>query len=223
MNHKREDGQMATTSKTMGEGTRKVLLIGLGGTGCAVVSAVKNRVGNRDRSIQFLGFDTDSNRELSGDLTVIRTAREASVTEMLMRMPNWREWFPDSPLLLERNMLKGAGQVRALSRLAFKDLLLDNPNGIPELDKAIERLRSENGNANDGIKIMIVSTLAGGTGAGLFLQMPLYLRQHIKQKFPKVPIMIRGLFALPDVFMGHTYNEVQRESMYSNAYACLKE
>ena len=207
----------------MGESARKVLLIGLGGTGCAVVSAVKERVGNRDRSIQFLGFDTDSNRELSDNLTVIRTAREANVTEMLMRIPKWREWFPDSPLLLERNMLRGAGQVRALSRLAFKDLLLDNPSGIPELDRAIEQLRNEEGNVNDGIKIMIVSSFAGGTGAGMFLQMPLYLRQHIKHMFPKLPIMIRGLFALPDVFMGHELNEVQRESMYANAYACLKE
>ena len=158
-----------------------------------------------------------------GDLTIINTSREANVTEMLMGMPGWRKWFPDSPMLLARTMLDGAGQIRTLSRLAFSDLLLDNPNGIPELERAIDNLRNEEGQPNDGFKIMIVSSFAGGTGAGMFLQMPLYLRQRIRAKYPGIPVMIRGLFALPDVFMGQELNSIQEESMYANAYACLKE
>ena len=208
-----------------GTSKRKVLLIGLGGTGCNVVATVKKRIektGNHDGTVQFLGFDTASHEDRMGDLTIINTSREANVTEMLMGMPGWRKWFPDSPMLLARTMLDGAGQIRTLSRLAFSDLLLDNPNGIPELERAIDNLRNEEGQPNDGFKIMIVSSFAGGTGAGMFLQMPLYLRQRIRAKYPGIPVMIRGLFALPDVFMGQELNRIQEESMYANAYACIK-
>ena len=52
-------------------------------------------------------------------------------------MDNWQEWFPDDAMLKTRNMLKGAGQVRPLSRLAFAETMSSNRLG--ELDDAIRK------------------------------------------------------------------------------------
>ena len=108
---------------------KKVLLIGLGGTGCQVVSQVKQMVRSAESNygvdptikIRFLGFDTDSNQEDAPNLEVIRTSRDSSVNTLLRQEPNWQEWFPNHPMLFPHNMLKGAGQIRVLSRLAFSD------------------------------------------------------------------------------------------------------
>ena len=209
---------------------KKVLLIGLGGTGCAVVSKVQQMVrsaasGGEAKSnvmIRFLGFDTDYNQKDAPNLEVIRTSRDASVNTLLQNTPGWEDWFPYHPMLLSRNMLNGAGQIRALSRLAFYDLLR-HPNNLTPLDRALNDLKAETGAQDDKLKIMIVSSFAGGTGSGIFLQMPLFLRSYIDRRYPGMEVLIRGLFALPDVFMGHTYSDIQRESMYANAYASLKE
>ena len=199
---------------------KKVLLIGLGGTGCAVVSQVKKMVRDAERmqgedptvKIRFLGFDTDSNQEKAPELDVVRTSRDANVQDMLRREPNWQEWFPYHPMLMNRNMVDGAGQIRVLSRLAFSDMLR-HPESMAGLDEVLQELNAEEGEQSDKLKIMIVSSFAGGTGSGMFVQMPLFLRSYIERHYPGMQVIIRGLFALPDVFMGHRLNKVQKESI----------
>lgn len=211
----------------------KVLLIGLGGTGCKVVSRVKrmveqnrkNEAGKPETRIEFLGFDTDTNQKEAPGLTIIRTSREAQVFELLQNEHDWRTWFPDSNMLLARNMNKGAGQKRLLSRLAFSDTLRHRASLKP-LEEAMRRLNTSNGLVNSGLKVMIVSSFAGGTGAGMFLQFPLFLRQWIRDNYTSVEqVMIRGLFALPDVFRSavSTDDQIKWESMLANAYASMRE
>lgn len=209
---------------TMEKG-KKTLVIGLGGSGCSVVAAVKRMVGDRDPDIQFIGFDTDGNNEEALGLDIISTSRNAKVGEMLRSQKNWQEWFPDDDLMMDEDMLDGAGQKRVLSRLAFADTIR-RKTPMVELDHAINELTREDGDPRPvGLKVMIVSSFAGGTGSGMFLQVPLYLRKkygETDKRFSK--ISIRGLFALPDVFLsGGNYDEAQEESMYANAYAALKE
>ncbi|MBQ4639339.1 MAG: hypothetical protein IJB69_02350 [Clostridia bacterium] len=209
---------------TMEKG-KKTLVIGLGGSGCSVVAAVKRMVGDRDPDIQFIGFDTDGNNEEALGLDIISTSRNAKVGEMLRSQKNWQEWFPDDDLMMDEDMLDGAGQKRVLSRLAFSDTIR-RKTPMVELDHAINELTREDGDPRPvGLKVMIVSSFAGGTGSGMFLQVPLYLRKkygETDKRFSK--ISIRGLFALPDVFLsGGNYDAAQEESMYANAYAALKE
>lgn len=204
---------------------KKTLVIGLGGSGCAVAAAVKRMVGANDPSIHFIGFDTDTNHQEALGLKIISTSRNAKVHEILRSQKNWKLWFPEDQMLMNRSMIKGAGQIRTLSRLAFADTIR-RPSAMAALDEAINALTREDGNAEpEALKVMVISSFAGGTGSGMFMQLPLYLRKKYvidQQRFSD--LSIRGLFALPDVFLGSiNVNGVQQESMYANAYAALKE
>lgn len=199
----------------------KTLLVGLGGTGCTIVANVKRMVGTSDPDIQFIGFDTDGNPKGKEGLTIISTSRDMTVRQYLKSVDNWEEWFPDEANIMIRKMTAGAGQIRPLSRLAFAETV--SSGRIRELEEAIRKLRVSRGDAAaSNFRIMIVSSFAGGTGSGMFIQMALFLREYINEHYG-CTVLIRGLFAMPDIFMGKQFNNVQRESMYANAYAALKE
>ena len=203
--------------------SRKTLVIGLGGSGCRVAAAVKRMVGGKDNDIQFVGFDTDRNQEKAKGLDIVKISRDAKVGEILLGMPNWQEWFPDNDVLMNENMMDGAGQKRVLSRLAFTDTLMRR-GAMDALDEAVNKLSMEDGDPDQtSLKVMIISSFAGGTGSGMFLQLPFYLRKKYLGK--QFGIMdIRGLFALPDIYVSHCdYSDAQIESVYSNAYAALRE
>ena len=199
----------------------KTLLVGLGGTGCEIATRVKNLIHGADENVQFVGFDTDGNWGGVDGLPMVYTSREMTVKQYLRDIDNWEEWFPDNASLKQRNMIKGAGQVRFLSRLAFAETI--SSNRIGNLRDAIRALKISRGNvAPNNFRIMIISSFAGGTGSGMFLQTALFLRDFIRREYGG-EVIIRGLFALPDIFMSRSFNSIQKESMYANAYAALKE
>ena len=83
-------------------------------------------------------------------------------------------------------------------------------------------LKNEGNIDVEEIRIMIVSSLVGGTGAGIFLQAALYLKDYFETLGKRV--MIRGTFLLPDIFIktGIISNQ-QSKNILANGYACLKE
>ncbi|MBQ2749429.1 MAG: hypothetical protein IJF34_06575 [Clostridia bacterium] len=199
----------------------KTLLVGLGGTGCEIVARVKRLINTNDPNVQFVGFDTDGGWDGVEGLQVIYTSREMSVRQYLADLDGWEDWFPDNALLKGRNMIKGAGQVRPLSRLAFAETC--SSGRIGKLDNAIRELQIARGEVEpSNFRIMIVSSFAGGTGSGMYLQTALFLRQYIRKHYGG-EVIVRGLFALPDLFRDTNPSPVQKESMYANAYAALKE
>lgn len=199
----------------------KTLLVGLGGTGCEVLSRVKKMINIDDPNLQFVGFDTDSSWEKTAGIPLVVTSKEMTVKQYLSDIDGWDEWFPNSALLMPRNMIKGAGQVRPLSRLAFSETV--RSGRIGKLEKAIRELQISRGDINpSNFRIMIVSSFAGGTGSGMFIQTALFLRDYIRKNYGR-EVIIRGLFALPDLFCGVNSSRTQKESMYANAYAALKE
>ena len=188
----------------------KTLLVGLGGTGCIVVSRVMKMISNDDPTIQFIGFDTDINQEEAEGLPIVQTSSSATVGQLLMSEQDWGEWFPNNRILKARNMKTGAGQIRVLSRLAFSDTLRREQGSPVELKRALDALFSHTQDtenersrrpAQEEVKIMVVSSFAGGTGSGMFIQTSLFLRQYIRKHY-HTDCRIRGLFALPDVFVG---------------------
>ncbi|MCI3988206.1 tubulin-like doman-containing protein, partial [Bacillus vallismortis] len=52
-----------------------------------------------------------------------------------------------------------------------------------------------------GVRVIIVTSLAGGTGSGMFLQIALYLREMLRKKLQHHNILIRGAFLMPDVLV----------------------
>lgn len=201
----------------------QTLLVGLGGTGCEIVSRVKNMIATNDPDIQFIGFDTDGDWKGTDGLPIIYTSREMTVSQYLKYVQGWEDWFPDNAILKDRTMIKGAGQIRALSRLAFAETISSGRTG--KLKAAIRELQTSRGDVKPNIfRIMIVSSFAGGTGSGMFIQTALFLKDYIRKEYGEgVKVLIRGMFALPDIFMSKNASAKQQNSMYANAYAALRE
>ena len=201
----------------------RTLLIGLGGTGCKIVDRVAGMINENfipDRRICCIGFDTDSN-DIGNikHIEIIPTSKEQIVDEYLKKTVGWEEWFPDSPYIKYRSMIDGAGQMRPLSRLAF----IESKSRFGKLIDAIRSLNLARGEVTpSNLRVMIVSSFAGGTGSGMFLHMALWLRRYFQENYGAT-ILIRGLFAFPDIYMASTDDAVQRQSKYANAYAAIRE
>lgn len=203
----------------------RTLLVGLGGTGCEIVDRVAGMIKANivpEQHIRCVGFDT-ATTDISKmkNIPIIQTSKNQNVGSYLDNEDGWQTWFPNSPLLMARNMLDGAGQIRPLSRLAFLETI--RSGRMNTLISAIKELNVEMGNVNpSNMRVMLVSSLAGGTGSGMFLHAATYLRTYFKETY-NTDILLRGLFAFPDIYMATTDNEVEKESKYANAYAALRE
>ena len=211
----------------------QTLLLGLGGTGSRIVNYVaadlrKKNISINDGTICCAVLDTnDNDRQKLMDtgvgIPVIPTSKDRIVSDYLkMYGPKGvREWMPESPALLKESMKDGASQMRPKSRLAFMDILEDHT--IRELEQQIEKLFDKRDNAK--IRVMVVSSLAGGTGSGMFIQTALWLRKYFEKR--KCAITIRGIFVLPDVFI-NTIQDIRTDnteiqSLYANAYGAIRE
>ncbi|ETR65058.1 MAG: hypothetical protein OMM_14878, partial [Candidatus Magnetoglobus multicellularis str. Araruama] len=132
--------------------------------------------------------------------------------------------FPHEIQLLKRKtMTDGAGQIRCVSRLAYHAAMKEGR--LNDLENKIKHIFSASGDSfSSSMRVMIVSSLAGGTGAGIFLQTALYLRELLEESYNKSTVLIRGAFILPDVLIHtKTIPENQWDNVRSNAYACFKE
>lgn len=203
------------------------ILIGLGGIGGQVVNEIYGRIpaGSRDR-VAIHAFDTDVNslrklEHLKGNVTQTSTTR--SVGEYLAQNGALKSWFPENPQLNRKTMTEGAGQIRAVSRLAFRAAMEDGKmNGLWESINAIFPVQRDS--TVQGVRVIILSSLAGGTGSGIFLQVAMYLREVLERRFGQSSVLIRGAFLLPDLFV-HTgiLDHREWEAVQANGYACMKE
>ena len=205
------------------------LIIGLGGTGCDIISRV-NRLASPEQKdfIRFVFFDTDANelrarKEEFPSAFTVQTSRRMTVGQALRNDSESREYsFPINPQLLSKPLTEGAGQVRAISKLAFDACLREGR--ISELHSAIDELQKLNGDEMEqSMRVVIVSTLVGGTGSGILLPLSLYLRHYLETNCQKKPI-IRGICVLPDVFFHDSgKTEIEKNNLRANAYATLRE
>ena len=139
----------------------------------------------------------------------------------LNAFPNIKEWFNNKGKIAGLGDLgEGAGQVRMASRLGF----FHNYNDIESsLDQAKRHLMSDkikakvkdigfNFNPND-MNIYVISSLAGGTGSGIFLDMGFLLKTLFKDS------VRMGVLFLPSFFSGYPNDD----RMKANGYAALME
>lgn len=203
------------------------LLIGLGGIGSSIVDNVYGRLKETGLSenVEALVFDTDINSQKKllniNPECKIQTSTDKTVKYALDNDPTAREWFPAHPLVEKMQMLNGAGQIRAVSRLALRSAM--KAGKLNSVGAVKERLFKLGSKTNEkGIRVMVVSSMMGGTGSGMFLQIPLYIREVFESQFNSDKIEIQGTFILPDVLKGAITLE-QTENVYANAYASMKE
>jgi hypothetical protein len=145
----------------------------------------------------------------------------------LNRFPHIASWFPlnrKKALELGIDPSKGAGQIRSLSRLYFFDKydalrsLLEGKvgtllAGVSSKAKT-ERLGLET--EDSSLRVVVLASTAGGTGAGSFLDMG-YLAKwiaHTKLKGAKVDLALM----LPSGFSGHGKSRTE-----ANTYGALME
>ncbi len=218
----------------------QVLLIGLGGTGSRIVNntvadlqSVARRKGEAfsldDGRMAFAVLDTNVNdmadidKTLTG-ITNISTSKEAKIRDYLSQYNDKgvNKWMPHSRTLMEESMIDGASQMRSKSRLALFDTL--QRGAIVRLERVINTM-IENRELGQKFRVMIVSSLAGGTGAGMFIQTALWVRRYFNNHHCESTI--RGVFVLPDVFISTLADMrtsvTEKESLYANAYGAIRE
>ena len=205
------------------------LLVGLGGTGSKIVCRVSRMVSEEQRDhLGFAVFDTDINelRDIQKNnpfIKIIQTSTRLSVGEYLNIDTHARDtWFPVNAILNSKTLTEGAGQVRAISRLAFDTAV--RAGKMEQLHEAIQDLyKVEEGQSEQALRVIIVSSLAGGTGSGLILPVALYIKNYLNTHFRQSANITRGFFILPEVFDEVIPGQSERNSLRSNAYATLRE
>lgn len=212
------------------------LLLGLGGTGSRVVAKVakeleKNNIAINDGAVCCAVMDTDRNDMenllkivgVETPIPVVATSSANTVGDVLRIHPEAKEWcIDDVDVFKGETMTNGASTMRMKSRLAF--LHTYNSMKIRSIEELISRMMTK-GDGQDGVQVMLVSSISGGTGAGMFLQTALWIRNIFKERGKE--IKLRGMLILPDIFVKTvkdvSNNDFLEDRHYANAYAAIRE
>ncbi len=199
------------------------LLIGLGGFGSRIVDNVCSRIKEKNTTVPFC-IDTDINdsrilKHIPKN-NIINIASSGTVITLLNTLKGAKEWFPMNPLLYQKTITEGSGQVRAVSRLAFEDSLLRNH--FQRLLDSTYKLALDCFKNNYDMRVSIVTSLTGGTGAGIFIQVALMIRKFISKSFPTLNVTIQGDFILPANFLFCPFYS-ERRNMENITYSSLME
>lgn len=119
------------------------------------------------------------------------------------------------------NLSEGAGQIRQFGRLAiFHDLAQPAESRIwPNVYSAVQSVRASVSDET-ALEVIIVGSFAGGTGAGMFIDMALLLRGIASEAVAGNHI-VRGFFVLPRAFpvpQGRRQNE-----MFARTFGAWRE
>lgn len=214
--------------------TAPTLMVGLGGLGCYTVATLYSQLSQEQkRYVQAIILDTDVNElreplydELRNTGSTIQTSRQGTVKECInqLEMPSIAKWFNQHGLG-HKQMTDGAAQVRSISRLAMLDTI--SSNRINRLNTKLNNLlnvRNRDGNLAESCRVIIINSVAGGTGSGSFLQLSLYIQEYFKQR-NITNVSVRSFTIMPDVFIenGDYENEDLANNVRANGYAALKE
>lgn len=209
--------------------TSPTLLIGLGGIGSRIVDSIYKLVPSEYReNLAALAFDTNiKDLENLGNLpedSIFQTSSDKAVWQYVLNNEGIKDWFPyEIKEIMAKTLSEGAGQVRAVSRLAFRAAIEESR--IEKVDSFINELFTVRGNKFLGnIKVVIISSIAGGTGAGIFLQTAFYLKDKLTHKYNRPDSQIIGVFLLPDILVNtKKIKDDQIKNVQANAYASIKE
>lgn len=139
---------------------------------------------------------------------------------------NYLQWFPASSFLAKLPQASfdtrlGSGQLRQFGRISvFNDVQsAANSTILNNLRAAIKDLHARVSD-DEKLEIMIVGSLAGGTGAGMLIDIPLLVRAQAKALVAE-NYTVRGFFVLPNAFGGKGIGEDL--TMNARAYAAWRE
>ncbi len=223
---------------------RPTLVLGLGGTGVDVLRFFKRRLreawelGPAEEIpgiIQLLGVDTMPWANLPGEEYLHRHEYAYiggyNATQVLRHLDNhptikaWWNWPPEMVPLGQIH--SGARQIRCVGRLSFFRRYRTFWNQLePKLSRmaAVATIEETENRGypvirEGGIRhIYIVTSLCGGTGSGIFLD----VAHKIRHLFGEQAI-ITGILGMPSLFLEELDSDLQKRRIQANAYAALKE
>ena len=219
------------------------LIIGLGGVGSRITSRIYQQfIASKpelieQRNLVCLCFDTDKGdieryKKIMPKEWVVKTSTILSCTvgeyiDNIKDKTTVLDWFDTrSREVLNMSLDEGAGQIRMASRLAFMAAMDDGK--LDAIDGAIRNLLIQEPERHEGndIKVHIICSLGGGTGAGSFLQTAYYVKDVMRNEHGISNPKITGYFVLADVLCADRvlgFNGDQKENVRTNTYACIKE
>ena len=138
------------------------LILGLGGIGCQIAAEISDKLSDEDRKyVGVVGMDTNVNdlkKLKEHGVKSIQTSDQRLVKEYLELHPEYIKWFPINKFTVNRGMVNGAGQIRAISRLA--GLATQERGGFQVLDEEIRRILRLKGDDNNG-NLTYIKTIYG--------------------------------------------------------------
>lgn len=209
------------------------IIIGIGGIGsdiCARVERMLPRNVSENKYFRFVIMDTDMNtiRRLQRNGfggTIIKLSDNMTVAgcqEILKGGEVVDDWYPTIAIFANKAMTEGAGQYRAISRLAFEHARQESK--LDELNRIIHELNEiDTKGDNQPIRFYIISSLAGGTGSGIALPLALYINRLYMEERKEAYFNCKGFFVLSSAMHELGGTRLERESIDANAYAAIKE
>ena len=206
---------------------KKILVIGLGGSGTRVVNAffAERHLNNE---ISFFAIDSDVRAlERITDIPTLCLTEYTSLGNVLEKLDptTVSAWFPCDPshgkvaYFKTLEMGNGANGWRMKGLLSFEYMLSDPEKKAAFLD-VLDQLVDQD-DPNNPIQIILVSSLIGGTGSALYLPVAMYIQRYFKSKYDR-NVEMRALVSCPDVYVEEFTSE-NRARAYANAYAAFKE
>ncbi len=205
------------------------LFVGVGGTGSKIVKKVADLCAPAEKeNINFLCLDTNVN-----DLSAVANGKskiywvQTSNTQTVGSYLDYddearKKWFPKNAVMYDKTVSEGAGQVRAISRLALNSTI--KTGKIAPLYDAIDDLFRKTGQEmKQAMRVVIASTASGGTGSGILLPLSMFIRDYVKEKYPNTSLIVRALVLLPETLDSVIKSQTERDSQARNAYAMVKE
>lgn len=136
------------------------------------------------------------------------------------------QWFPARSYLGKLppaafNTKEGSGQIRHMGRISlFRDLSATAKSVIlSRLRDAIQNMQGDVSRDRQ-LEIIVISSLAGGTGAGMLIDMALLVRAQAKELVQR-NFVLRGFFLLPRAFTAGGLGEDR--DMLARSFATWRE
>jgi hypothetical protein len=233
-NHNGDDKQML----------RPTIIIGPGGTGNQVVRRLKKLVrehyGDTPTLIHFLVMDTDAatfNDRHWAPLPELNELERmplydpqvpfADVRENAGAYPEIHDWLPPTVDVGLLDRQEGSGQIRMLGRMSFYksfgffERRLDYIfTQCQRIQKQLEAMRRYEFDIAADPVIYVVSSVCGGQGAGVLIDLAVALREMARHRFPGHNLI--GALAMPSVFADRIPRE-NRAKTLANTHAAMKE
>lgn len=209
--------------------TPATLFVGVGGIGSDIVTRVAEMCApGEDANLRFVAMDTNANdlrgvKSSTANIIPIQTSSPQSVLDYLKNDEDARNcWFPNNTTLYSKTVSEGAGQVRAISRLALNATI--KTGEIQKLYKAIDSLfLKDDAELKQALRVVVCSSSSGGTGSGIAMTVGMLIREYMRKHYREKALIVRGFLILPGVMDTVIKTETERESQRRNGYAAIKE